>query len=586
MASNATYQKTAKFLMLPMDEKHDVNAGCFYVDLNTREIKIPTMYTKYGVSVTGDQLAETLMFKVPRYFDYTDLASTEIYVQWTNLDGKEGASRIVLVDYESEEGYILFGWPLTSNITTPTGDQVSNSIKFSIRFFVRDQDKNIKYSLNTLPASVMIKQALYTNFNNDLPIDDPSLLFAQAVLNGIDTNMVLPKVPSFFADWVLPSSISLVDDTATMYVQGAAPDNGMILYRWTYYPRYIENNVVVTPDFEEPHEILASESVPMITKHDVPQEGRTYYVQDGSSYVIFDGAEFDPEKTYYEMVCEYEIFNKSTSVEDVLPPNKKHWPHVTGEYQVTIGNKIGSAVASGETILKCKIPCIEEVNFTTDLEPNAILLPSSEEENAVKRALLTVGVTLKDDVGINNDAIPSFEWYRADSSTSEYVKLDNASSSSLTVENIGWYKVKAFGTLNREVMTKECTPCKVTYPVEAPKILNYYIDDNKYISNLDGVIESVPGLNTPITFRIEIDELDEFKTDGVKYTWYRNTPNSNKQEVSVNDLDIDNINGNEITVRLLHNSALPVDIAFYYCEITNTLAGEEETTISEVFQIS
>ena len=582
MASNATYQKSAKFLMLPMDEKHDVNAGCFYIDLNSRNIQVPTVYSKYGVSVTGDQMAETLMFKVPRYFDYTDLTSTEIYVQWTNPAGEEGASRIVLVDYESEEGYILFGWPLTSNVTKESPNNAP--LKFSVRFFVRDADKNIKYSLNTLTASVMIKQALYTNFNNNLKIDDPSILFGEAILNGVDTNMTLPKVPMFFSEWNLPAKDSLENDTLELVTQGGAPDAGLVFYKWYYYPRFVEDNVVVDKkDDYQSKEYSANTNVPVEKPSNVlvPEDGRTYYVSDGQGgYVIFDGDTFEDNVTYYEMVNIYTIYNKDIAVEDVMEPSQKYWPHVAGDYKVTLLNRIGTAEAPSNATLTCTIPCIEYVKFTTDLKNNEVLNTIGEGDDAIDQAILTVSVE------VNDDAEKSYEWYKKDSSDGEYVAITGATNSNVTVNTPGYYKAKVTGTLNREQMWNDSNECKVTYPAKAPEIKKYFIDDNEYTFNLDGVIETVPGLNKPTTFRIEIEELDEFKTDEVTYTWYRNTPNSNAKEVSVSDADIESINGNEITVKLLHNSALPVDIAFYYCEIANTLAGKTETTISEVFQIS
>lgn len=589
--SNVTYQNSAKFLMLPMDEKHNSDDGdCFYIDLNSRNIKTPNSYVKNGVSVTGDQLAETLMFKVPRYFDYTDLASTEIYIQWTNPAGQEGASRIVLVDFEAEEGYVLFGWPLTNKITV----EGKNPLKFSVRFFVRDEEKQIKYSLNTLPASVNIKQALYTNFNANLDIDDPSLLFAVAVRNGVDTNMTLPKIPAFFADWDLPVKMSLTDDTLQMMTSGASDDTGLICYKWYYYPRYVEDNKVVTQEQEGPYKMYAGVDTTYVPTRDTEREaGKTYYVEEMEAetgrkiYTIHDGpfAEVDEGETapiYYEEVSVYTIYASGIEADKIPSLNAKYWPHITGEYKVILTNKVGSnEPVEGEYAQKCVIPCIEEIKFTTNLSKNKVLEKIGEGDEATHQTILTVAFSANED-----NIEKSYKWYKAATENGEYVAIEG-SNPGLTVSEPGWYRAEAIGSLNREVMTELSEKCKVTYPAVAPVINQYLVDGIKYpIVDDDPVLESIPGLNKNITFKVDIEELGEFETDGVVYEWFRNTPDQNGTPVKDTDLDIVNINGPEITVKLLANDALPVNMAFYYCQITNNLADESKTTVSKVFQIS
>lgn len=592
MASNATYQQSAKFLMLPMDEKHDVEAGCFYVDLNTRNINVPTSYAKYGVSVTGDQMAETLMFKVPRYFDYTDLTSTEIYVQWTRPDGEEGASRIVLVDYESEEGYILFGWPLTSNITV----EGNNPLKFAIRFLVRDTEKNIKYSLNTLSASVAIKQALYTQFNSDLKVDDPSTLFAEAILNGVDTNMVLPKTPAFFGDWVLPESVNLVNDTIDLEVQGDAPDLGLIRYTWFFTPRYIDakNNVVVEEAKTAGYKITAQpQNMTYIATKDItPKEEKTYYTQDGNDYPVFDGNEFAEGVTYYEAVCKYTIFASTASKDEVMEPNKVAWPHVTGTYECFLENGIGSNWAPAENKSVCVVPCVESISFKSDLNDNAVI--DMVDDSPVK-ASLSVLVDVQDTSTIGKeDAVSAAEkaytWYMKETSDGEFNVVGEAdeegtiipyTGSSIMTDKRGWYKVKATGTLNRESMWIESNECKVTYPVEAPKILNHLIDGNVQIVANDAIAKSIP-FETPVTLTVEINPLAELESDEIIYTWYADYTDDNEKKLEVNNKEVLAINGNSIQVQVPKTGDSD---PHYYCHITNKLAGEEKMTKSATYYL-
>ena len=130
-----------KYVMLPLDEEP------FNIDLNTRSINVPTSFVKCA-SVQSDQLAETIIFVTDRYFDYMDLANTEIYVQWTIPENKKtgvaeynGATRVEMIDLETEPGKIKFAWPLNDKITEFPG-----TVKFSVRFFRIDgSDTNKLY---------------------------------------------------------------------------------------------------------------------------------------------------------------------------------------------------------------------------------------------------------------------------------------------------------------------------------------------------------------------------------------------------------------------------------------------------------
>lgn len=111
-----------KYVFLPIDEE------VFRIDLKDRSIKVPSSFAKQ-VSIQSDKLAETIVFSVDRYFDYMDLANTNIYVQWKTPNGKEQATRIRMIDL-SQPDMIRFGWPISDIVTKDPG-----TIKFSVRFF-------------------------------------------------------------------------------------------------------------------------------------------------------------------------------------------------------------------------------------------------------------------------------------------------------------------------------------------------------------------------------------------------------------------------------------------------------------------
>ena len=183
-----------KYVMLPIEEEP------FKIDLNTRSIEIPQSFAKCA-SVQSDQLAETIIFVVDRYFDYMDLANTHIYVQWTIPENKKtgvqeynGATQIEMIDLETESGKIKFAWPLNDQITAVPG-----SVKFSVRFFRLDDSapNKLLYSLNTTEKEIIIKEALQptltSEHNVESPISDNS--FKKAILNSLfATEGVVPPV--------------------------------------------------------------------------------------------------------------------------------------------------------------------------------------------------------------------------------------------------------------------------------------------------------------------------------------------------------------------------------------------------------
>ena len=71
------------FTILPATEQ------TFDIDANTREIKVPENFAKYGVGVQGDEIAEILYFSIDRFFDAMDLAQKEILIQIAPAYGKD-----------------------------------------------------------------------------------------------------------------------------------------------------------------------------------------------------------------------------------------------------------------------------------------------------------------------------------------------------------------------------------------------------------------------------------------------------------------------------------------------------------------
>lgn len=161
-------QINPKFLRLPLDEP------LFEIDANTRKITVPAEFRANGVSVQRDHLAEIIYFRIARFFDYTDLSTCEIVINW-KMGAKEGKTTrfvqfaepytVVDVEGETQLNGIVFGWPINDVATEKSGQ-----LTFAIEFFKKavnpdTNEEEIIYRFNTLPTTVNIKDGLVIGDN-------------------------------------------------------------------------------------------------------------------------------------------------------------------------------------------------------------------------------------------------------------------------------------------------------------------------------------------------------------------------------------------------------------------------------------
>ena len=144
--SNAGYL----LLTSPADEEY------FAIDANARTIAVPASFKKYGVGVYGDHLAEMLVFKIDRYFDYQDLYETKIAINWnftpagsrTPLYEEVQSDEALFPNDVLEPGFITFGFVVTKEMTKGKG-----VLNLSVTFYNEDGGE-VSYSLNTQTISV------------------------------------------------------------------------------------------------------------------------------------------------------------------------------------------------------------------------------------------------------------------------------------------------------------------------------------------------------------------------------------------------------------------------------------------------
>ena len=256
------------YLMMPIDEEP------LNIDANSRTIKIPDNFSQCS-GVQSDNYAEIVTFIVDRYFDYKDLTTANVAVQWRNETSKaEGVSFIDLFDLETygEDNKIRFGWPLTAEMTSAAGN-----LTFAVRFFTSDQDATGKtsfnYLLNTTTATLPIKPSLDFDFNDDNIIKKATdySLFKEFVTNSSNPSYDIPTPVVFVESPDTTASIGS-DDSLTLTAQAITANLNPILYTW-----YRQASV-------DGYELYQPESWPA-TK----PEKQHFYKKSGEDYVIFTG---------------------------------------------------------------------------------------------------------------------------------------------------------------------------------------------------------------------------------------------------------------------------------------------------------
>lgn len=177
-----------KYTMLPVDEER------FEIDANTRSIKIPSNFSKHGIGVQGDDVAEIVWFEIDRYYDIVDFYNTRPVVQWKHSGNSESyISDAWFKDIDTIPGKLIFGWPVDKSICEVSGD-----LEFSVRFIGFDGDSdNINYSFNTLPAKIKVNKSL--NISEIKNIIDYSVneKIKSRIKNSISSNATLPLPPIF-----------------------------------------------------------------------------------------------------------------------------------------------------------------------------------------------------------------------------------------------------------------------------------------------------------------------------------------------------------------------------------------------------
>lgn len=136
-------------ILLPKDET------IYNIDLNKREVEAPPF-----LGLINDNYAETIYFKVDRFFDNMDLADTTCSIQYTNsgIENDEGRSYLVpffdIYTYK-DQNKILLPWQISGEVARASG-----IVNFSFRFFKLNDRNQYVYNLNTKTATSKVLSTL------------------------------------------------------------------------------------------------------------------------------------------------------------------------------------------------------------------------------------------------------------------------------------------------------------------------------------------------------------------------------------------------------------------------------------------
>lgn len=605
-----TIDKT--FIMLPLDDSEEAS---FAIDANKRTIKNPKITV-----MQNDQNAEIVMFTIDRYFDYKDLDTAFIYVQWTLPDGvTQGASNIEMKDL-SIPGKIRFGWPLDNEITSQKGN-----VKFSVRFWnigkVKDEngvEKDVVvYSFNTQTSTLTITESLQPQLNEEYEVNAPIAdgFFKRAIINSQlhNENIAIPLNPRFDEPGLNLNEFESIaidennKETLTLMAQAINSDTGELAYEWWYKPAEdkldSDDKVVFSSDTWYPyndgvdidgnavkgfkeyggsvdHEVY----LPVTLKDDKLVIGENYYVKDGDGYRAYDGSM--PRPALYERFTTYDIPESGS---------------VTGQYKVVATNSIKTNTSAGVSSRVCRLVSPDDVVFNRNGDLKECEIFPVDENGEI------IGMTLEVNVA-NDDSIAAkrqFTWTRKtadkDALVAEesIVKTAADDGHKLNITEPGWYTVEIASTLNRETKYLTSTECKVAPPTVAPELViipeegqtaPHQILTMFYGSEANKVpkVENIPtyGGNVGSEFILDVEtnlvppagQDSELYSEGLTYTWYHHAQDAQKgryltkDDVGPGKRIVSGLGTKSLTVRVLEGEDNIKQI--YKCIITNTVNGQ------------
>lgn len=563
------------YFMLPIDEP------LFEINANTRAISIPAEF-KNGISVQGDEIAETVFFSIDRYFDTTDFYDEFIIpvVQWKYADETgEGAyhlsattGKAVIEDQNSQTNgkiKVVFGWPISSEVT-----EKAKAIQFGVRFYtivdehgnlIENQDQyadgTLEYSFSTLNATTKINPSLATDLQggNFQWIDKNSLIWAR-MRNSKPADLNLQAIAPI-VEYLIPAAGTVADlDEVT----GMVTLKTKVTYPSGTVVTRIGNQIyeIRRIDFDGTDSLVASGMTAsltddigedfnidyILTKDKVRNENDQYYLlnEDGTYSEYTDPELIDG---LYEKVQTYNVDR-------------------AGKYYVRIINELDSnnKESTDSKYFEIALPTTPIIGSLND-SYSAILRPVTDEETGeITYNSVRISLSVED---TDNGITPIYNWYIADEKTDNEDEMTLLNEVPLSVPEYnasepGYYYLKALNERNNSYASAmSSNPIRVTYPAVKPT-LSYLVGTYDYpMSDQQIADQVVMASSGKLTVRAESERADEYQ-----YKWYKK--GSSALVASTPSL--------ELSSNLINN--------IYYCEVSSIYNGDiSEATTSLEFTV-
>ena len=503
-----------QYTILPLDEE------TFDIDANTREITVPKSF-KNGVGVQGDQAAEIIYFTIDRYFDATDLNTQNIYIEWRNVNGDEGLSKEYVRDLTTLPDKIIFGWPLTSEIT-----EASGTIEFAVRFYTIKNEgdkKEIIYSFATKPQKITVNKTMDFEITDDsIPVYDATDMIKSRFQNSEPTDSeATVDAPIFLLDLIAGDNYNISDydghdyEVNTYALKTQAYGTGRV----TYYLESFDPDKGWVSSYNE-------ESYYELTKDTEKQDNKIYYIQlvDEESgkitgYQVYDGdLPTSSNTTIFEKFGLYFIDS-------------------AGKYRMRAQNRVGANYANA---LSNTMIFPDPIAPIVNTETASIIL---DENNT---AILTAPIVGELPIGTI-----SYQWSDVGN------KPLGTNSTYSVIDAEGVYHVVVTNTRNNRSKSSNKATFRVTYPASTPSI----------VSNLPQYS------SVGETLRVGIDTSKTY--DDVIVKWYEVATPANGIDPTADRLcNTNNVDGTG------YAAYVPDEVGVFYAVLTTVYNNDKSESIN------
>lgn len=478
-----------KYGILPLDEP------CFEINANTRAINIPK---NFSVQVQGDNLAETIYFRIARYFDTTDLYNQKIAIRYELPNGSKRIAEPWTSIIDENTGDIIFGWPLGEEATAYTG-----TLKFAVQFYYINNENVKEYSFNTLAADLNIKKGINIDDNSQFEEDDNN---RQTILdrfkNGYIPGMIKINTPEIgYANLNDDRYYFIPKDNVyyNLFATAISPEAGAISYSWYCSETKGGKSNLVSADNQSI--IYASCSLENGEITSVQYEGidlTTDLEVDELSTEKF----IDTYECYYE--TEANVLTRITSASQL---------ENLDEFKLLLSQCMATAPGYYYCVVSNQVGLQSEKIYTDNAHFPYPEIPTPYEEGFIREGLAE-GDTIQLDIPETtiNSSIPGladasdicYSWEKVNNFEDEAGEVLSENSLTQNISNLGKYRCKAYSKLNN---------------CESDGVYKYWTVEGP--SNVEVLINNVPTVNQEYNYvkgtvlQFKINNSDKF--DSITY---------------------------------------------------------------------